>query len=62
MPSLLPLRGVRMEDDLYLKLRHIAKENNRSYNQEAVYVLRQYVERYEREHGVIPVDTDDLYK
>lgn len=62
MPSLLPLRGVRMEDDLYLKLRYIAKENNRSYNQEAVYVLRQYVERYEREHGVISVDTDDLYK
>lgn len=62
MPSLLPLRGVRMEDDLYLKLRYIAKENNRSYNQEAVYVLRQYVERYEREHGGISVDTDDLYK
>ena len=62
MPSLLPLRGVRMEDDLYLKLRYIAKKNNRSYNQEAVYVLRQYVERYEREHGVISVDTDDLYK
>lgn len=62
MPSFVPLRGVRMEDDLYLKLRYIASKENRSFNQEAVYILRKFVEAYEEENGKIPVDTDALYK
>lgn len=62
MPSLVPMRGLRMEDDLYLKLKHIAKNENRSYNQEAVYILKKYVEQYENDHGIIPVNSDDLYQ
>ena len=62
MPSLIPMRGLRMEDYLYLKLKHIAKAENRSYNQEAVYILKKFVEQYETDHGVIPVNTDDLYQ
>lgn len=62
MPSNIPLRGVRMDDDLYLKLRYIAQKEERSYNQEAVFILRQYVTKYEQEHGEITVDTDELYK
>lgn len=62
MPSNIPLRGVRMEDELYLKLRRIAEMENRSFNQEAVFILRQYVIRYEKENGEIVVDTDQLYE
>ncbi len=62
MPSAVPMRGVRMPDDLYLKLRAIANKENRSYNQEAVFILRAYVEDYERRNGEITVDTETLYQ
>lgn len=62
MPSNVPIRGVRMQDELYLKLRHIAQQENRSYNQEAVYILQKFVEEYERQNGIIQVDPDELYR
>lgn len=62
MPSYVPMRGLRMEDELYLKLKLIAKKENRSYNQQAVYVLAQFVEQYEKENGPISVQPDDLYQ
>ena len=62
MPSAVPLRGVRMDDELYLKLRHIAEQETRSFNQQAVFVLRKFVEKYEQENGPIIVDTDSLYE
>lgn len=62
MPSAIPLRGVRMNDELYLKLKYIAKIENRSYNQEAVHILQKYVTEYEEQNGVITVSTEDLYK
>ena len=62
MPSNVPMRGLRIEDELYLKLKWIAKKENRSYNQQAVYILSQFVERYEKENGFISVQTDDLYQ
>lgn len=61
MPSNVPMRGLRMPDDLYLKLRFIAEKENRSYNQEAVFILRQFVEAYESANGPIPVDPESLY-
>ena len=62
MPSAVPMRGLRMPDELYLKLRAIAEKENRSYNQEAVYILRAYVSDYEKTHGEITVDTESLYQ
>lgn len=62
MPSAIPLRGVRMPDELYLKLRKIAEKENRSFNQEAVYILMRFVESYEKENGAIAVDTESLYQ
>lgn len=53
MSSMLPIRTLRMEEDLYLKLKFIAKMEDRSYNQEAVYILKHYVAQYESEHGEI---------
>lgn len=61
MPSLIPLRGVRMPDELYLKLKQIAKNENRSFNQQAVYIFQRFVADYEKEHGTISVSPDDLY-
>lgn len=62
MPSSIPMRGLRMEDELYLKLKYIAKRENRSYNQEAVYILKSFVENYEKSNGPIDVKIDDLYQ
>ena len=62
MPSSVPMRGLRMEDDLYLKLKYLAAKDSRSYNQEAVYILKSYVEQYESEHGIIDVNIDALYQ
>lgn len=62
MPSSVPMRGLRLSDELYLKLKHIAKTENRSYNQQAVYILQQFVNDYESHHGVIEVSADDLYQ
>ncbi len=62
MPSAIPMRGLRMEDELYLKLKYIATKENRSYNQEAVHILKTFVEQYETEHGTISVNTDALYQ
>ena len=62
MPSAVPMRGLRMPDELYLKLKYIAKSENRSYNQQAVYILQQFVSNYEERNGIIPVSVDDLYQ
>lgn len=62
MPSSVSMRGIRMEDELYLKLKYLASRDSRSYNQEAVHILKSYVEKYETEHGTINVDTDTLYQ
>ncbi len=62
MPSSIPMRGLRMDDELYLKLKYLAKKDSRSYNQEAVHILKSYVEAYEAQNGVIAVDTDVLYQ
>jgi hypothetical protein len=56
------MRGLRMQDDLYLKLRRIANLENRSYNQQAVHVLQDFVNKYEVEHGAIEIDPDELYQ
>ena len=62
MASNVPLRGVRMEDDLYLKLKAIAKAEKRSFNQQALAIFEMFVTEYEKEHGKISVDADALYE
>lgn len=58
MPSLVPQRGIRVEDDLYDKMCYIAEQENRSFNQQAVYVFRKYVAEYEKEHGPIKISEE----
>ena len=55
MPSKMPLRGLRLDDEMYAKICYIGKLNERSFNQQATYYLRQCIERFEKEHGKIPV-------
>jgi hypothetical protein len=51
-----------MPDDLYMKIKLIADKESRSYNQEAVYILKKFVEDYEKENGPIHIDTNVLYE
>lgn len=62
MPSNVPMRGLRLDDELYLKLKAIAAKESRSFNQQAVYVLRSFVKQYESDNGAVPVQPDDLYQ
>lgn len=57
MATALPLRGLRLDDELYQKIVYIAKLESRSFNQEATYILKRFVAEYENAHGSIPVTT-----
>ena len=62
MPSLKPQRNLRIDDDLYLKIKHIADENSRSFNKEVEFILKNVVKEYEQQHGEIKVNSDDFYE
>ena len=53
MSSNLPRLTVRMEQDLVDKINKIAEQENRSTNQEIVYIIKKHIEQYEKEHGHI---------
>lgn len=53
------MRSCRLADDLYLKAKYIADEENRSFNNWLESVLQKVVKEYEAVHGVISVNTDD---
>ena len=44
---------MRMEKQLYDKLKHIAAQEGRSLNAEISYLAKKAVEAYEKEHGEI---------
>lgn len=55
MPSKVPLRGLRIDDELYEKICLLGKMNERSFNQEATFVLKQFVAEFEKKNGPLPV-------
>lgn len=57
-----PMRSCRLADDLYLKAKHIADSEHRSFNNWLESVLIKIVAEYERENGVIEVKTDETYE
>ena len=59
MPSKVPMRGLRIDDDLYNKLCYLAKLEERSFNQEAAYILKRFVADFEKQHGPIPSTAPD---
>ncbi len=56
------MRSCRLADDLYLKAKYIANSENRSFNNWLENILQNTIAQYEKEHGTIPVQTDDLYQ
>lgn len=52
--------GIRLEDDvLHAKLHYIAKYEGRSANAHILYLIRRDIDKFEAEHGEIPVEKDD---
>ena len=43
----------RCDDELYLKVKYIAQQQERSWNAQACWILRQFVLDYERVNGKI---------
>lgn len=48
--------NIRFPEDLYKKLRRIAALEDRSINSQVLASLRQMIEQYEKEHGLIAVE------
>lgn len=55
-------RPCRIEDELYLKLKFLAQQENRSFNNYIENLFIEVVKNYEDKHGEIKVDTDALYE
>ena len=52
--------GIRLEDSaLHTKLHYIAKYEGRSANAHILYLLRRDIEKFEKEHGEIPVPAEE---
>ena len=47
--------GFYMDSDLHYKLKYISLHERRSMTGEMVYLLRQYVQNFEKENGKIQV-------
>jgi len=56
MPSNMPQFTVRIDPLLLKKFRYVAEYNARSANRELETLIRQHVERFEKEHGQITIE------
>ena len=52
--------GLRISESLYDKVRYLSGKEQRSLNNLIEYILQQYIDSYEKEHGAIPDQTDQL--
>lgn len=52
---------LRLELEKNAKIKYIAKRECRSVTSKISYLIQQEIERYEAEHGPIPISDDDLY-
>lgn len=53
------MRPLRIDEELAAKVTVIADREERSFNSEVAFILKQFVQRYEAQHGPIPVQTAD---
>lgn len=58
MPSKLPRFTIRTEQEVLDKINYIASQNERSSNNEIVYLIKQHIKEYETEHGKLIVGED----
>lgn len=56
MPSKLPQFVIRTEKEIIEKISYIAKENERSANQEIVHMIKQRIKSYESINGEIKIE------
>ncbi|NJP41639.1 hypothetical protein HCH52_11355 [Oscillospiraceae bacterium HV4-5-C5C] len=47
--------GLRIDNELHYKLHFISQYEGRSANGQVIYLIRQYIDQFENEHGVIEV-------
>ena len=55
MANYYPPFSLRISEELLGKIKKIAAGNKRSANKEIEYVLEQYVQSYEAEHGPVEI-------
>lgn len=49
---------LRIKDETANKLKKIAEEKERSFNQQVEYIVKKYIEDYERINGEIKIKED----
>lgn len=62
MPAAIPNRiatQIRIDKNIYMKTKEIAKSENRNTNSQIEYFVRKGVEAYEKEHGSISLLEDE---
>ena len=59
MPNNKIQTGLRLPETTYGKMRTLAVRENRSLNNLIEYVLQQYLDAYETEHGTIPMFSEE---
>ena len=52
--------GLRISESIYAKIRYLSGKEQRSLNNLIEYIIQQYIDQYEKEHGVIPEQTDEI--
>lgn len=55
MPSKKPMVTLRTDQDIIKKLKYIADFENRSDNKQLEYILKEYINHFENEHGEIDI-------
>ncbi|MDO4278117.1 MAG: Arc family DNA-binding protein [Lachnoclostridium edouardi] len=58
MPSKKPQFVIRTEKEILDKIAYIAHENERNSTQEIVYLIKQRIKSYEKEHGEIIIEEE----
>ena len=54
--------GIRFEPKLLYKIAYVAKQNKRSLNAQLEFLAQECVRDFEKEHGDIPIDENEMYK
>ena len=50
---------LRIDEQSYEKIAVLADKEERSINSQILYILKTYIENYEKEHGVIEIKIND---
>lgn len=46
--------GLRLDEEVYYKLKSLSAQEGRSLNNMAEYIIRRYLADYEEDHGPLP--------